>query len=252
MPVPGFDGSGNYVRQYSWVTDKTNSVNITASRMDTEDDGFASGLSLALTRDGQGKMAADFTPSSDAAYQLGSVSARWTNLNLSGVANVGGVLTATGGVKVPAADSIARGVAVCRFKSADTSRNSTITYANDPDLQYTIPGAGTYAVNLFLLNPSGAGGFAATMFCVAPFSTSGWLATGVSRGSALTLTGYLAFNGSGFNGGAGAGVADCTIITGQIVTTGSGLLSLQWAQAASNAANTTVKAGSYLTVTQLS
>ena len=48
-----FNGSGTFVRVYNWVTDAANAVNITASRMDGEDDGFASGLSNCLTRDGQ-------------------------------------------------------------------------------------------------------------------------------------------------------------------------------------------------------
>ena len=48
-----FNGSGTFVRLYSWVTDAANSVNITASRMDGEDTGFASGLTNCITRDGQ-------------------------------------------------------------------------------------------------------------------------------------------------------------------------------------------------------
>lgn len=49
----GFNGSGTFVRSYSWTTDAANGVNITASRMDTEDNGFATGLTNCLTRDGQ-------------------------------------------------------------------------------------------------------------------------------------------------------------------------------------------------------
>jgi hypothetical protein len=51
--MPGFNGSGTFVRTYNWVTDKGNGVKITASRMDTEDDGLATGLSTCLTKDGQ-------------------------------------------------------------------------------------------------------------------------------------------------------------------------------------------------------
>lgn len=49
----GFNGSGTFVRSYNWQNDASNSVPITASRMDTEDNGFASGLSNCITRDGQ-------------------------------------------------------------------------------------------------------------------------------------------------------------------------------------------------------
>jgi len=51
--VAGFNGSGSFVRSYNWANDAANSVPITASRMDAEDNGFATGLSNCLTRDGQ-------------------------------------------------------------------------------------------------------------------------------------------------------------------------------------------------------
>lgn len=76
-----FNGSGLFVRTYNWVQDKINGVNITASRMDTEDDGFATGLSNCVTRDGQGKMGADLLPSADFAYALGSAAFKWTGIN---------------------------------------------------------------------------------------------------------------------------------------------------------------------------
>ncbi|MBW8837881.1 MAG: hypothetical protein JF605_23335, partial [Burkholderia sp.] len=49
----GFNGSGQFIRSFSWATDASNGVAITASRMDTEDNGFATGLSNCVTRDGQ-------------------------------------------------------------------------------------------------------------------------------------------------------------------------------------------------------
>ena len=54
----GFNGSGIFTRAFNWVTDKNNGVKITASRMDTEDDGFAAGLSNAICRDGQSTVTA--------------------------------------------------------------------------------------------------------------------------------------------------------------------------------------------------
>src|SRR3990167_8472596 len=44
--------SGVFSRIYNFVTDKANGVNVIASRMDTELDGFATGLSSALLKDG--------------------------------------------------------------------------------------------------------------------------------------------------------------------------------------------------------
>lgn len=54
-----FNGKGVFVRLYNWVTDAANGINIRADRMDAEMDGFASGLSLCLTRDGQAAMTAN-------------------------------------------------------------------------------------------------------------------------------------------------------------------------------------------------
>lgn len=48
-----FNGSGTFARLYNWVTDKNSGRFITASRMDAEMDGFATGLSNCVTRDGQ-------------------------------------------------------------------------------------------------------------------------------------------------------------------------------------------------------
>jgi len=80
-----FDGNGNFVRSYSWVQDANNNIDITASRVDTEDNGFATGLSLCVTRDGQGKMTSDFLPNSSGAYNLGTAIRSWLNITaLSG------------------------------------------------------------------------------------------------------------------------------------------------------------------------
>lgn len=83
-----FDGSGNFVRLYSWQNDAANGIDITASRVDGEDSGFAAGLTLAVTRDGQGKMAANLLPNADNSYTLGSASFRWSGLSLSGPASI--------------------------------------------------------------------------------------------------------------------------------------------------------------------
>lgn len=57
--MSGFDGNGTFVRSYSWVQDAANSIPITASRFDTEHNGFAAGLTNCITRDGQGKPTAN-------------------------------------------------------------------------------------------------------------------------------------------------------------------------------------------------
>lgn len=48
-----FNGSGVFSRVYSWATDRSNGIPITASRVDTEDNGFATGLTNCICKDGQ-------------------------------------------------------------------------------------------------------------------------------------------------------------------------------------------------------
>jgi hypothetical protein len=90
-----FDGSGNFNRVYSWASDAANNINITASRVDTEDNGFASGLTLCVTRDGQGKMGADFLPAVASTYNVGNAGVPWLagyfgSLTVNGIAVYGG------------------------------------------------------------------------------------------------------------------------------------------------------------------
>ncbi len=49
-----FNGAGTFVRLYNWSNDAANNLPISATKFDNEDNDFASGLSLCLTRDGQG------------------------------------------------------------------------------------------------------------------------------------------------------------------------------------------------------
>lgn len=49
----GFNGAGTYVRYYNWTNDANSNVDITASRFDIEDNGYATGLSNCICRDGQ-------------------------------------------------------------------------------------------------------------------------------------------------------------------------------------------------------
>lgn len=51
--MPGFNGAGVFVRTYDWTDDKAAGIKVRADRMDTEMDGFATGLSTCITKDGQ-------------------------------------------------------------------------------------------------------------------------------------------------------------------------------------------------------
>ncbi len=54
-----WNGSGLFQRIHDWTTDAGNGVDIEASRMDAEDDSFASGLNNCVTKDGQNAATAD-------------------------------------------------------------------------------------------------------------------------------------------------------------------------------------------------
>ncbi len=69
-----FNGSGTFVRVYSFATDKTNLVPVTASRMDGELDGIATGLSTAIAKDGQTPTTARIPFASGTSAVAGSTS----------------------------------------------------------------------------------------------------------------------------------------------------------------------------------
>lgn len=54
-----FDGNGVFVRLYSWVNDAAANIKIRADRMDNEMNGFATGLSTCITKDGQTNVTAN-------------------------------------------------------------------------------------------------------------------------------------------------------------------------------------------------
>lgn len=78
-----FNGSGTFVRVYSWQTDKANGIKIRADRMDGEDDGFATGLSTCVTRDGQSPATADLPMATFKHTGVGAASARTDYLRAS-------------------------------------------------------------------------------------------------------------------------------------------------------------------------
>jgi len=70
-----FQGNGTFARIYRWQNDAANGLDILADRFDAEDDGFATGLSNCITRDGQSPPTASIP---------------WGNQNLTGVAALSG------------------------------------------------------------------------------------------------------------------------------------------------------------------
>jgi len=96
--MAGFNGSGTFQRNYNWVTDDGNGINIVASRMDTEDDGFATGLSSCITKDGQTTITTNIPFNSKKITGLANGSARTDSIALGQVQdNSFGTLGTLGG-----------------------------------------------------------------------------------------------------------------------------------------------------------
>lgn len=98
-----YDGSGTFNRLYSWAADKANSIKILASRMDDEMDGFATGLSNAITKDGQTTVTADIplnshklTGMADAASDADALNRRTGDSRYGILADLSGALSAGG------------------------------------------------------------------------------------------------------------------------------------------------------------
>lgn len=77
-----FNGSGSFIRSYSWETDRINGIKIRSDRMDTEDDGFATnGLTNCVTRDGQSPWTANLPAGGFKITNLAAGSARGDSVN---------------------------------------------------------------------------------------------------------------------------------------------------------------------------
>lgn len=143
-------------------------------------------------------------------------------------------------------------------KTADESVTSSTTLQNDDHLLYTIGATGTYVFDLYLLATSAANaagdlgvGFTfptGTMYLggIGPDTglASGTVQTGQWGANNAYTTGAL-FNVYGLS----TSTLDIRL-HGLFVATATGTLQFQWAQQASNANASTVKAGSHLVVKQ--
>jgi hypothetical protein len=143
-------------------------------------------------------------------------------------------------------------------KTADESVTSSTALQNDNELLYTIPGAGSYIfdVTLFAVSAANAAGDLLIGFSF-PAGTCHFGAAGADAGIASghiqtgEWVGALSATSGVTNIGYGLSTTVLMIrLHGLLIATASGTLQLMWAQAASNANASTVKAGSFLEVKQ--
>lgn len=140
-------------------------------------------------------------------------------------------------------------------KAAATSRASTVTLADDPDLVISIPRTGTWAYEVWLNYTGGVLGSSDLKVRMNYSGTSSFDVFGVNG---INTTATSQFNGSGGTA-AGTGIALGTSgstyytaqITGTVVATTTGNLSLQWSQNTSSATATNLRQGCWIRAWQL-
>lgn len=71
-----FNGSGVFVRLYNWVNDAAANIKIRADRLDNEMNGFATGLSTCITKDGQTTITANLPMANFRHTGVGDATAR--------------------------------------------------------------------------------------------------------------------------------------------------------------------------------
>lgn len=146
------------------------------------------------------------------------------------------------------------------IKGVDESLNLSAVLQNDNELAYAIADTGVFIFDLYLLATSAANaaGDIQVGFTFPTGTLNLWNFgpdVGLASGNVQTGQwggGASVASGSAFNS---YGLSTNTIgihLHGSFVATATGTLQFQWAQAASNGNNTTVKAGSHLIVVQKS
>ncbi len=92
-----FNGSGTFVRLYNWQTDKINGIKIRADRMDGDSDGFATGLSTCITKDGQQTVTGNIPFANFRLTGVGAATARTDAMRVTHMQDCDLVYFTTGG-----------------------------------------------------------------------------------------------------------------------------------------------------------
>lgn len=126
---------GIFTRIYSWISDKNNSIAITASRMDSEMDGMATGLSTCMLKDGTQIITADipmashkFTGLSAGAAATDSVNVGQVQSGFTWCGTAGGTANAITLTPTPAITATAAGQSFV-FKSGASPNTAATTIA---------------------------------------------------------------------------------------------------------------------------
>jgi microcystin-dependent protein len=127
-----FNGSGTFNRVHNWVTDKSNVVPVTASRMDAEMAGMATGLSTAICRDGQSTTTARIPFAAGIGMSDGSVGT--PAINFTGDTNSGIYVIGPDNIGVAAAGAKVLDIATTGLTvTGDITATDDITATGDID-----------------------------------------------------------------------------------------------------------------------
>lgn len=139
------------------------------------------------------------------------------------------------------------------WKAAQTARSSTITQTADPDLTVSVPGAGTYRLEMYLSFNAGVGGTQGFDF---GFSYSGTGPSPVTRSYIGVVNGTLVNRLTNNVGALGTTEQFATIttvtagdwlkVTGLFNFSNAGTFALTWAQHSSSANATLLNSGSHM------
>jgi len=236
-----FNGSGTFSRIYNWSQDAANAIPIMSARMDTEDNGFATGLSNCICKDGQTTITADIPLNGHKLTGIATATAAQDGLNLG--TGDGRYLKILDTLRV--------------FKSAVTTRNTQVL-ADDPDLIIPITTAGTYLIRhfaSFYQSSAGSdGGLKSELFYTGtwsqntPFGVTGFAATVAFASQGISAMPAVYMNYSSIDPVA---FSDWLLLTGTIFVATAGNLSIRWAQGSVSGRTTALGPGSYLELVRM-
>lgn len=130
-----FNGSGVFQRLYSWVNDAAGGIKIRADRMDNEMNGFATGLSNCITKDGQTTVTANLPMATYRHTNVGNGQARTDYAALGQVQDgksnwvvAGGTVDAITASYSPAITALVDGQE-CNFRASGANTSTTPTFS---------------------------------------------------------------------------------------------------------------------------
>lgn len=248
--MAGFNGAGTFVRTYSWANDKTNGVNITASRFDTEDSGFATGLSTCICKDGQQTTTAIVPFAVGVSCTAGSISAPMlmpigdlttgVYSSASGKIDISSTGTRVGGFNSGGLDNTVIGAGTPLAGTFTTVAGTAITAST------TLAATGNFSVNTNKFNVTASNGntTAAGTLVVTGALTAGGVAYPASNGTNLQ---FLQTNGSG----TAAWASPKSVLTGgsnAAITAGSTIFMFAGSSATENQISLPLPAGTLQTL----